>query len=349
MITHNYALELLRMGVSFTLLLPRKAAPPVPRLRPFSLHILPGLPLAFNGPQAFLKAPLLFSRVRYNPPSRSIVHSVVDFPYAALAYRYAHAHRIPFYMNAIGTYSTAPFSRFPDRFLFMPAYRAADRIIAISLHTKASMMAAAGHDRPIDVLYLPVRRPVSEGHEDFSIYDRLPAGKRYVLTITSLRAYNRKGFDDMLAAFNIVRAEMPDMHLVAIGGLAFASEACTVFPQVTAAELAALYSRSSVFAAMPFRTGDNFEGYGLVYREAGLYGKPVIGTYSGGVSEAIENNVTGFLVPEHGVMEMASALRRILSDTLLAERFGVAGHAQAVARTWEGYVMELLCGMRHFS
>lgn len=341
-LTYQHASALLARRVPFVLLLPRSAR--VPDAAPFSAHIrriLPDLPLAFSGPRSFFSLFRLWRSISYVPPPGSIVHSLVDFPYAVFGYRFARAHNLPFIMNAVGTYSVAPFFRFPDRYLFLPAYRGASRIVSISRYTARRMAQAAGMPRDIDVIHLPVALPVPAGQEDFSIIDKLPSGKRYILAVSSPRAVARKGFDIVSAAYSSLIPDFHDIHLVAVGGEARSTASCTVFPRVSAAELGALYSRCFAFVGSPRESGGHFEGYGLVYREAGLYGKPVVSTVSGGVPEAVEDGVTGFLVPENSPDRIAAALRRLLADPALAARMGEAGRRQATAWTWDMYADEL--------
>lgn len=341
-LTHNYVRALWERRTPFVLLLPKSARiPNVPFISCIK-PVLPDLPLAFGGPAALFAALRLWRPASYTPPPHSLVHSLVDFPYAVLAYRFARSYGLPFVMNAIGTYSVAPFHRFPDKHFFISAYLRADRIVAISEYTKRRMMSAAGYERPIDVIYLPVERPVPEGREDFSILEKIPRGKRYILTVSSPRIGGRKGFDVVRAACSAILPDFPDIHLIAVGGVPASASDHTVFSRVSSAELGALYSRCTAFLAAPRSFGDHFEGYGLVYREAGLYGKPVIGTASGGVPEAIDDGVTGSLVPENDAPAMARALCRILSDAPFAAKLGDAGRAQASAWTWGNYADRLL-------
>lgn len=337
-LTHQHASALFEARIPFVLLLPKSARIPDVPFASCIRCVLPDLPLTFSGIFAFFSASRLLSRIDYIPPRGSIVHSLIDFPCAVLAYRFARSHNVPFVMNAIGTYSVVPFNRFPDKYLFMPAYLHADRIVAISAYTKQRIRIAAGYQRPIDVIYLPVERIVPVGGEDFSIFDKLPFGKRYILTVSSPRIRGRKGFDVVLAAYSSILADFPDIHLVAVGGAPVATPDYTVFSFVSPAELGALYARCTLFAAAPRSSRGYFEGYGLVYREAGLYSKPVIGTASGGVSEAIDDGVTGILVPENDASAMARALRLILSDASLAARLGEAGYMQASTWTRARYI-----------
>ena len=339
-LTYNYAHALWGQGVPFVLLLPRSARVPDVPFSGAIKRILPDLPLSFGGPKSLFSLFRLWRSIPYVPSPGSLVHSLVDFPYAVLGYRFARSRGLPFVMNAIGTYSVAPFSRFPDRHLFLPAYLSATRIVAISRYTASRMARAAGVSRDIDVVYLPAAFPVPRGEEDFSVMDALPAGRRYILTVSSPRAIGRKGFDIVSAAVSSLVPDFPDIHLVAVGGTAHSTAACTVFPRVSAARLAALYARSYAFVAAPRESGGHFEGYGLVYREAGLYGKPVVGTVSGGVPEAVSDGITGFLVPENSPDRTASALRRLLDDPSFASRIGEVGRRQAAAWTWDMYAEE---------
>ena len=46
------------------------------------------------------------------------------------------------------------------------------------------------------------------------------------------------------------------------------------------------------------------EGFGIVYLEANYLKLPVIGSYSGGVPEAIKENVTGFLIEPNNINQL---------------------------------------------
>jgi glycosyltransferase involved in cell wall biosynthesis len=71
------------------------------------------------------------------------------------------------------------------------------------------------------------------------------------------------------------------------------------------------------------------EGLPLAVLEAMAAGKPVIATQVGGTNEAIINGKSGVLVPPADPMALARAIRKLLSDTSLAERLAAAGQARA--------------------
>lgn len=79
---------------------------------------------------------------------------------------------------------------------------------------------------------------------------------------------------------------------------------------------------------MPAReTGDDVEGFGMVFLEAYAFSKPVIGGKSGGVSEAVRDGETGLLVDPASVDEMAAAIDQLLSDRAFAQKLGQQGKA----------------------
>lgn len=71
-------------------------------------------------------------------------------------------------------------------------------------------------------------------------------------------------------------------------------------------------------------SGDQ-EGLGQVLLEAGALGRPVVATRHGGITSAVIDGVTGTLVSEGSVEELATALLQYLDDPDLARRTGQAG------------------------
>jgi glycosyltransferase involved in cell wall biosynthesis len=88
---------------------------------------------------------------------------------------------------------------------------------------------------------------------------------------------------------------------------------------------------------MPSKTGKNdAEGFGTVFLEAGLLGKPSVGTTSGGIREAIVDHKTGIIVPEQDVESLREALTELLSNE--SERRALGRNAREFVIslfTWE--------------
>jgi colanic acid/amylovoran biosynthesis glycosyltransferase len=71
------------------------------------------------------------------------------------------------------------------------------------------------------------------------------------------------------------------------------------------------------------------EGYGVVAREAMAFGRPVVATAVGGLADAVEDGVTGLLVPPRDPAALRAALERLLADAELRQRLGAAGRERA--------------------
>jgi glycosyltransferase involved in cell wall biosynthesis len=63
-----------------------------------------------------------------------------------------------------------------------------------------------------------------------------------------------------------------------------------------------------------------YEGLPVSVLEAMASGRPVVATRIGGTDEAVEDEVTGLLVPPADAGALAAAIRRLLADRLLARR-----------------------------
>jgi glycosyltransferase involved in cell wall biosynthesis len=94
---------------------------------------------------------------------------------------------------------------------------------------------------------------------------------------------------------------------------------------VRPAELGAYYERAAVVACPSRR-----EGYGVVAREAMAYGRPVVASAVGGLVDAVEDGVTGLLVPSRDPTALRAAIQRLLGDADLRDRLGSA--ARVIAR-----------------
>jgi glycosyltransferase involved in cell wall biosynthesis len=93
---------------------------------------------------------------------------------------------------------------------------------------------------------------------------------------------------------------------------------------VSPGELGPWYERASVVV-----TPSRREGYGVVAREAMAWGRPVVASAVGGLVDAVEDGVTGLLVPPRDVGALRAALERLLGDGALRARLGAAGREKA--------------------
>ena len=85
-------------------------------------------------------------------------------------------------------------------------------------------------------------------------------------------------------------------------------------------ELRWLYANCCVFAA-PSR----FESFGLIFVEAMMFGKPVVGCSVGGVGEVVDHDRTGLLTPAGDAVKLGEALDMLLRDEGRRQSLGAAG------------------------
>jgi glycosyltransferase involved in cell wall biosynthesis len=91
------------------------------------------------------------------------------------------------------------------------------------------------------------------------------------------------------------------------------------------------YERAAIVVAPSRR-----EGYGVAVREAMAYGRPVVATAVGGLVDAVEDGVTGLLVPPQDPAALRRALERLLADGEERRRLGAAAREKVQRElTWD--------------
>ena len=170
---------------------------------------------------------------------------------------------------------------------------------------------------------------------------RLNLGTRRIV-YTVGRLDERKGHDLVIEALPAVIKQIPDI-LYLIGGTGSNYETLKqkvdklhltdyvrFCGKIAPEDIVMFHQLGDVFV-MPNRTLDNgdTEGFGIVFLEANACGKPVIGGDSGGVADAVENGVTGFLVNPYETADLCSRIICLLSDSSKAAKMGDSGRQRA--------------------
>lgn len=154
------------------------------------------------------------------------------------------------------------------------------------------------------------------------------------------RLVRRKGFDKVIEALPEVLKIFPNLIYVIIGKGEdgdYLKEKAKEFgdkiiflDSVTEEEKWAWLDICDVFA-MPARdiNGD-MEGFGIVYLEANLCGKPVIAGDSGGVRDAVQHEVNGLLVNPEKNKEISDAIMRLLLNNNFRMKLGKYGREKVL-------------------
>jgi phosphatidylinositol alpha-1,6-mannosyltransferase len=286
-----------------------------------------GRPAGARG--AKLNATALRQALKFRPDVTLSAH-IVTSP-AAVAIRSAVGARIVqyFYAEEIGAK--------PKLAAF--AARQADEVIAISAYT-AGLVTATGV-MPTSMRLIPpgVDLPRDSGP--------LKADHPTLLTISRI-AERYKGHDVLVRAVALVRARVPDVEWIVIGdgglrpGVEQLARSYRVADSIRFLGLVSdeqrndWLRRADVFA-MPSRlpgSGLAGEGFGIVYLEAGSYGKPVLAGNVGGALDAVADGENGVLVDPTDDVAVADAIADLLLDRELARRLGRAGEERARRFAW---------------
>jgi glycosyltransferase involved in cell wall biosynthesis len=149
-----------------------------------------------------------------------------------------------------------------------------------------------------------------------------------------------KGHEDLLVAFKIVLEPQPSAELHIFGR---PSSEYGRFLRGRAAQLgvqrnviwrgfiddpAKIYGDLSVLV-VPSRSEDTLPTAAI---EAGFFGIPVIASDKGGLPEIVEDQVTGLLFPSGDIQQLASALKKLLNDSILREDMGRNARSRVVRK-----------------
>ena len=210
--------------------------------------------------------------------------------------------------------------------------RAPDLLIGISESVSRNARQVLGiSDRGI-VTVLNGSDPPTQ--EERSIRDRLSSSLRRkpgeILVVQAGALEPSKGVGTLLeAVIRLVRQGLP-VRLVFVGSGSLEKEI-----RQTASE-AGVSDRVDVLGTVPNAgpylgaadivcLASYWEGFGRVLTEAMSYGKPVVASRIGGISEIVSHERTGFLVEPKSTEEWSDALGRLVLDEHLRERLGRRG------------------------
>ena len=226
----------------------------------------------------------------------------------------------------------------------LPAMVDADLVITNSEFTR-TLVASAGVPQSRIVKIRPGAEPTHfcPGMDCSELAQRLGVtGRPTLLTVSRIVKANRyKGHDVVLRALPKVVRAVPDVAYVIVGDgddldyLHRLASECGVQKNVTFAgrvsdaELPLLYNACDAFVMCSredrTKRGILAEGFGIALVEASACGKPAIAGRSGGVSDAVQDGITGLLVNPVDTEEVADAIIKVLREPGLANVLGNNG------------------------
>jgi glycosyltransferase involved in cell wall biosynthesis len=165
-----------------------------------------------------------------------------------------------------------------------------------------------------------------------------------------------KGIIELISAFEIIQASFPTAKLLLVGGF----EEGDSLPSAIIAQIegnpaiintgfvkdtSPYYPLMKVFAFPSYR-----EGFPNSPLEASLSGVPTVGFKATGVVDAIQDGITGKIVPLGDVNGLANEMLKLLADEAYCRQIGDAAKARALAEfqpqqvwtKWHRFYQELL-------
>lgn len=238
----------------------------------------------------------------------------------------------PFWVTLHGTDLRILKSSFAFKPLARKIFRRAEGISCVSSFLK-DYLVESGLSKEDKIKILPM--PVDA--RKFKRQKLLKKDKKTLLCVA--RFTRQKGLEYLISAIRMLFDKGFDFETKIIGGgpqrdylekkikeLGL-SEKISLLDSIPQENLFSHYQKSELFVLPSIE-----EGFGLVLVEAQLCGLPVIGTRSGGITDIIQDNLTGLLVKPQDPLDLAKAIEKILSDPGFAEGLAERGYHSAISK-----------------
>ncbi|MBL7996885.1 glycosyltransferase family 4 protein [bacterium] len=222
-------------------------------------------------------------------------------------------------------------NRFGDR-LGLRFMMRADAIVTISEESKKIFADKLPYDiilNKLRLIYNSIDFDEGAFVSKVTALEKLPHLKTKQVILTVARLVSAKGHDVVIRALHILKFNHPDAVYIIVGeGVERPSlerlvkelhlEDRVFFAgYVNDEQLEMYYGVCDVFVMAGRWTSNFVEGFGLVYIEAGVRGKPVIGTRVGGIPEAIVENKSGFVIEPENPEALAEKISLLLTNESL--------------------------------
>ena len=234
-----------------------------------------------------------------------------------------------------------------------------DLILSVSRFTRDEIINRLSDINTTHVKFLPNGVDVERFYPcevDDLFYKKYSLHQDSDLILTLARIIKRKAHDDVIKALPDIINDFPKAHYVIAGphrkkdsyleSLKILVKELSLENNVTFIDfipdedLKKIYSASKVYI-MPSKTlhneGDS-EGFGITFLEANACGCPAIGSYDGGIPDAVENEVNGLLVKSGSSNEIAKAIKKMFSD----EDYRLSLAKKGIARVEESFTWKKL-------
>ena len=224
--------------------------------------------------------------------------------------------------------------------LLAPAWASKLQMLA---HLRAEIAVSQADWRTLRRRYWPARGKFLQiYHSRIQEHEATPEGARKKIILCAGTLGPRKGQPYLARAFAQIAAEFPEWKLIFIGRPGDAQTTAELEEVLRSpalrdqaewrsacsdAELRAWLASAEIFA-MP----SMHEGLGLSLQEALYAGCACLATRIGGIPDLIQEGENGMLVERANVNEMSNALKQLMSDDALRNRFRARARASVLEK-----------------
>lgn len=175
-----------------------------------------------------------------------------------------------------------------------------------------------------------------------------------IILLSVGRLVKRKGFDKVVKVMPAVLKQRPNLVYVILGA---GEEINNLKSQISNLKLEKniiiiagatddeknlWYNLCDIFIMTSKNIAGDFEGFGIVYLEANLAGKPVIAGRSGGVADSVIDGQTGLMVNPENINEIADAVIKLAENPNFRQRLGEQGRVRAIKEfNWEKQINKI--------
>lgn len=206
--------------------------------------------------------------------------------------------------------------------MFKKILSQADEIITISNFTKKKLLLAGAQESKIKIIepkahitpnnFKVTDKEIKKFKDKYNLNN-----KKIILTVG--RLVSRKGQDMVIKgisqipeAIYLIVGDGPDKERLAkLAKDNEVSQRVFFTGRLNDQETAISYAVCDLFIMLSREEGDDFEGYGIVFKEAQSFHKPVIAGRSGGTIDAIGSN--GILVDPNNLEEVVKVIMNCLT------------------------------------
>lgn len=206
----------------------------------------------------------------------------------------------------------------------------------IVVNSESTLKIIQKHLRPeisIDVLY-----PFID--DNFTLLQKQHSSQAHqerIKILTVGRLVERKGIDTVIQALSLVRKTNSNFIYQIVGEGPYRSELQKLVNNLQMDQFVEFlgkqedvhqyYKNCDIFVMVSrvLGSGEDIEGFGIVFLEAGMYKKPVVGSRCGGIPEIIVDMENGLLVDQQNIVGLSEAIVKLINDKHLRDFLGNNG------------------------